>query len=106
MSGPIEKLPEDSDALEAEADLPPVVARLVVEIRSDGSRTIARGALEDRQSGQRVQMQANATTPLALAKELTRVLLQSPVLAGSRVAGQAVLGLLPEAVRKRLPRRG
>jgi hypothetical protein len=29
------------------ADEPPVIARLVAEIRSDGSRTIERGTLED-----------------------------------------------------------
>ena len=41
----------------AAADEPPVVARLVVEIRSDGSRTIARGALEDGQLGERTSSQ-------------------------------------------------
>jgi hypothetical protein len=51
---------------------PPVVARLVVEIRSDGSRTIARGAMEDVQSGQTVAVEAKGSTPLALAIELAR----------------------------------
>ena len=35
------------------SDEPPVVARLIVEIRSDGTRTIARGAIEDVASGQK-----------------------------------------------------
>jgi len=111
MSARIEKAsPESSspnaEALEREADLPPVVARLVVEIRSDGTRTVARGALEDRVSGQRVDLRANAATPVILARELTRVLLEAPVFAGTRRAGELVLGLLPEAMRKRLPRGG
>lgn len=85
-------------AIEAEADLPPVVARMVVEIRSDGTRTVARGALEDLQTGERVSLQANAQSPVALAQELTKALFKTPVLAGT-LAKQAVLDLLPEAVR-------
>jgi hypothetical protein len=101
LTGPIEKL--EDDALVAEADLPPVVARLVVEIRSDGTRTIARGALDDRVSGQRVNLRADGTTPIMLARELTRVLMTSPVLAGTKRAGELLLGVLPEAMRRRLP---
>jgi hypothetical protein len=56
---------------------PPVVARLIVEIRSDGSRTIARGALEDSASGTRTAVEAHGDSPLqlalALARELTRL---------------------------------
>lgn len=89
----------EREALEAEADLPPVVARMVVEIRSDGTRTIARGALEDLQSGERVALQANAQSPVALARELTKALLQTPVLA-SDLAKQAVKEWLPEALRE------
>ncbi len=51
----------------------PVVARLVVEIPVEGTRTIARGALEDHTSGQRVDLRADAATPVILARELTRV---------------------------------
>lgn len=87
-------------AIETEADLPPVVARMVVEIRSDGTRTVARGALEDLQTGEKVSLQANAHSPVALAQELTKALFKTPVLAGS-LAKQAVLDLLPEAVRDR-----
>ena len=49
---------------------PPVVARLVVEIRSDGSRTIARGALEDRATGQNVAIEARGDSPMSLALSL------------------------------------
>ena len=42
---------------------PPVVARLVVEIRSDGTRTVARGAIEDRTVGQTTAVQIEAGTP-------------------------------------------
>lgn len=95
-------LAEDNrkSALETEADLPPVVARMVVEIRSDGTRTVARGALEDLQTGEKVALQANAHSPIALAQELTKALFKTPVLA-STFAKQAVLDLLPEAVRDR-----
>ncbi len=90
---------EDRDSeIQAEADLPPVVARMVVEIRSDGTRTVARGALEDLQSGERVALQANAQSPVALAQELTKTLLKTPVLA-STLAKQAMLDMLPDAVR-------
>jgi hypothetical protein len=69
---------------------PPVVARLVIEIRSDGSRTIARGAVEDTVSGQRTQVEAQGTTPLQLAFALARSLTQLPRL----TARSAVRGLL------------
>src|SRR5205085_5408337 len=45
MADELRKAP-DPGPLEAKRE-PPVVARLVVEIRSDGSHTIARGAAED-----------------------------------------------------------
>jgi hypothetical protein len=69
---------------------PPVVARLIVEIRSDGSRTIARGAVEDVAGGQRTAVEARGTTPLALALSLSRALLGLPALA--RQATRALLG--------------
>jgi hypothetical protein len=80
-----------------EADLPPIVARVVVEIRSDGTRTIARGALEDLTTGEQVRIQANAHSPVALARELARTLLLTPALATS-LARQAMRELLPLAV--------
>ena len=76
-------------------DEPPVVARLVIEIRSDGTRTIARGGLEDVLLGERVAIQAEATTPLALAAQLVKSIFQAPALV--RAAARA---LLPDS-RKR-----
>ncbi|GEM_PF-1595669 len=94
----------ETDALAEEADLPPVVARMIVEIRSDGTRTIARGALEDLQTGERVSMQANAASPLALAKELSQSILKTPSLA-KLLAKQKVKDLLPNALRRKLSAR-
>ena len=69
---------------------PPVVARLVVEIRSDGSRTIARGAIEDVVTGQRTAIEARGDSPIQLAIALARSLSQMPRLATRSV----VRGLL------------
>jgi hypothetical protein len=80
-------VPVRGAALEAE---PPVVARLVVEIRSDGSRTIARGVIEDTAGGQRTAVEARGSTPLSLAIGLARALAQLPRL----TARSAVRGLL------------
>ncbi len=66
---------------------PPVVARLVIEIRSDGRRTIARGAAEDKILDQRVAIQAEGTTPLALALSLAKSLVGLPSLARTVFAG-------------------
>lgn len=70
---------------------PPVVARLVVEIRSDGSRTIARGAMEDVTSGQRTTIEARGDSPLQLAIALARSLTQLPRM-GARSAVRGLLG--------------
>ncbi|MEZ4361790.1 MAG: hypothetical protein R3B48_16495 [Kofleriaceae bacterium] len=78
-----------------EDDLP-VVARLVVEIRSDGSRTIARGALEDAVQGQRVAVEARGDSPLSLALALARSLTTLPAL----TARTAVRGLLARRRRR------
>lgn len=72
---------------------PPVVARLVVEIRSDGTRTIARGAIEDTVSGQRTALEARGDSPLQLALQLAKVLTTLPRL----TARSAVRGLLGRA---------
>jgi hypothetical protein len=60
---------------------PPVVARLMIEIRSDGSRTIARGALEDIVNDKNVALQAEGRTPAELARSLTAMLLGLPLFA-------------------------
>lgn len=75
--------------LAPEPDEPPVVARMIVEIRSDGSRTVARGALEDTASGERVAIEARGSTPAALAMSLARSMFSVPSL-----ARQAVKALL------------
>jgi hypothetical protein len=75
-----------------EAELP-VVARLIVEIRSDGSRTVARGAMEDAASGARATIEASGTTPLELALKLAKNIVSAPWLA--RTIGRGALrGLL------------
>ncbi len=61
-------------AKDLEPDALPVVARLVIEIRSDGSRTIARGGLEDIALGQRVTVEARGDSPLQLALALAKSL--------------------------------
>lgn len=72
-------------------DALPVVARLVVEIRSDGSRTIARGAIEDTVMGQRVAVEARGDSPLALALALARSISSLPRLS-ARAAVRGLLG--------------
>jgi hypothetical protein len=73
-----------------ESSEPPVVARLVVEIRSDGTRTIARGALEDATTGDRTSVEARGTTPLNLMVSLSRALVRLP-----SMASKAARALLP-----------
>jgi hypothetical protein len=66
---------------------PPVVARLVVEIRSDGTRTVARGAMEDRISGESVAVEARADSPVELASALAKMLLRTPSIASRVLTG-------------------
>jgi hypothetical protein len=75
---------ESPTELATDEDLP-VVARLIVEIRSDGTRTVARGALEDAVTGQRVGVAAHGSTPIALASALARTMLSVPALAKHRL---------------------
>ncbi len=65
----------------ASADEPPIVARMVIEIRSDGTRTIARGAAEDASTGEKVAIQIEGTTPLALALSMMKTVATLPTLA-------------------------
>ncbi len=78
------------DSLTKFDDEPPVVARLVVEIRSDGTQTIARGAMEDVITGEKVAIEARGSTPLRLALALARSMTQ-----GRAFAKNAVRALLP-----------
>lgn len=76
-------------ALAERPDEPPVVARMIVEIRSDGTRTIARGAIEEATTGERVAIEAHGATPLGLARSLAKSMFSAPAL-----ARQAVKALL------------
>ena len=80
---------DDRELGQPDEDDLPVVARLVVEIRSDGRRTIARGAMEDVQSGQKVAIEAKGSSPLQLALALARSMLSAPAIA--RTAARALL---------------
>lgn len=71
--------------IQTSGEEPPVVARLMVEIRSDGSQTIARGAVEDIATGERVTVEAHGTTPGQLAASLARALVTTPMLASTAV---------------------
>lgn len=71
----------DRDALASAADEPPVVARMVIEIRSDGTRTIARGAAEDASTGEKVAIQIDGSSPLQLALSLMKTIAAVPALA-------------------------
>jgi hypothetical protein len=70
----------ENSSLVNEEELP-VVARLVVEIRSDGTRTVARGAMEDITSGERAQIRAEGGSPMQLAGSLAKSMLSVPALA-------------------------
>lgn len=61
----------------ADEDLP-VVSRIVIEVRSDGTRTIARGAAED--PGGKVALEVRADSPVELVTALAKLLLQVPAL--------------------------
>jgi hypothetical protein len=87
---PTVELVKEAPASVVESKEPPVVARLVVEIRSDGSRTIARGALEDVTTGQTAMIDAAGTSPLQLAFALMKSITQLPKLS----AKMAIRGLL------------
>lgn len=75
----------EDDALKLADDDLPVVARLVIEIRSDGTRTVARGGLE--QAGlaagaegapERIAIEARGGSPAALAADLLRAIVTMP----------------------------
>ena len=57
---------------------PPVVAQLMIEIRSDGSRTIARGALNDLRTQESARIHAEGRTPADLMLSLASSLLALP----------------------------
>ncbi|MFZ5897076.1 MAG: hypothetical protein ACOY0T_38820 [Myxococcota bacterium] len=104
---PIQRAIEASTAIQAGRDAPlqqtgpepPVVARLMVEIRSDGSQTIARGALEDLTTGQKVAVRADGTSPAQLARSLAATLVTLPAFA-ARIARSIQRGEIPAAPPK------
>ena len=79
-----------------------MVARLVVEIRSDGSTTVARGAVDDLENGVRVALEARGRTAASLAASLVVAMLEVPVMAG---LGRLAPRLVRTASRALLPRR-
>ena len=79
--GPAPLAPQGGPSVPQRYDEPPVVARLMIEIRSDGSRTIARGALEDITLGEKVALEAHGTSPASLAASLIKSLFSAPLLA-------------------------
>ena len=112
----------EGDELDAvNGDDLPIVARLVVEIRSDGSRTVARGAMEDKLNGQTVGVEARADSPLELSRALAKMVFSTPFAAllnrgrdGGRDGGQddadtgvrAKVGALGRRLGDRLRDRG
>jgi hypothetical protein len=80
-SDPAVLVRDTTRTLAEQPEEPPVVARLIVEIRSDGTRTVARGALEDVANGERVAVEARGSTPAALAASMIRSLFTGPLLA-------------------------
>jgi hypothetical protein len=95
---PIVQSPGQHNLKTPDDDLP-VVARLVIEVRSDGTRTVARGALEDQSTGQRVAIQAEGTTPASLASSLMGSLVKLPFFGRTRavptMVRQALKALRP-----------
>jgi hypothetical protein len=94
IEAPVEVEVERETPRAAEADDLPIVARLVVEVRSDGTRTIARGAVEDPE-GHRVAVEVHDTTPWALAKQLAGALWRVP-----RLPRPSLRALLPGRRRR------
>lgn len=73
-------IPQEQRPLAPEEELP-VVARLAVELRSDGRRIIATGALEDLALGQRVALKIKGASLLDFSAALVRALLGVPTFA-------------------------
>jgi hypothetical protein len=94
-----ELVSKEAGQLPARYDEPPVVARMIVEIRSDGTRTVARGALEDIISGERVKIEADGGSPMQLAASLASNLLSTPFMLG-RAAGALVKNRLGRGNRR------
>jgi hypothetical protein len=70
----------------------PVVARMVIEIRSDGTRTVARAAYEDGLTGERVSTETSGGAPGELAAQLMRSIRDLPVFQPRAMAKAFVSG--------------
>jgi hypothetical protein len=92
---PDDKLEAKEAAPVAERHELPVVTRLVIEIRSDGLRTVARGAVEDTRTGQRVELNAEGATPLLLIATLLKSLGDVPSLV-KRATSRFLSGKTPK----------
>ena len=73
-----EELAKSSAPLASTEPEPPVIAQLMIEIRSDGSRTVARGALHDLRTQESAQVHAEGRTPSDLALSLLGSLISLP----------------------------
>jgi hypothetical protein len=109
MRDPDDGVPPDPlaprPAADERADLeaagePPVAARLVIEIRTDGRRTVARGAIEDAILGERIAVKVEGQTPLELALALSKAFFEVPFLQRVFTKGPSLLG---SAARALLP---
>jgi hypothetical protein len=92
-----------ADAPLAERPEPPVVARLIVEIRSDGTHTVARGAMEDAVNGERTTIEAEGGTPLELARSLAGALMTTPLWLGKAASALVRARLKPGEAGARDP---
>ena len=85
-------------ALRVEEELP-VVMRMVIEVRSDGVKTMARGAVEDVINDHKVAIELPAMSPLqlsaALSETIGKTLLDTPGLAKA-----ALKSLVPDPLRR------
>ena len=95
---PVELEPRKPNPLVNPENLP-VVARIMIEIRSDGTRTMARGALDDVLNEQQTAIELPPMTPLelsaALSATISRTLLETP-----GAARAALRHLVPSPIRK------
>lgn len=78
----------------AAAEPLPVVARLAIEIRSDGIRTVARGAMHDLGSDQQVAIEVSAGSVMELGARL------------AAAVGKTLLSLPRLLLTRRRPPRG
>ena len=81
--------PHASSAPLATDDELPVVARMVIEIRSDGRRTVARGAIQDTAGGEHVAIDARGSSPMELAGTLAKSIFAIPRSARQSLRAQA-----------------